>query len=79
MSGNWVMGREKRETMPNKTNSMEITVESTGRSMNFLNIKMWLMVVLIAMVKGKGLPQPSQEIFFLERGKRNALIFIDLF
>ena len=40
MSGNWVMGNEKSDTMPSNTNRIEITVESTGRSMNFWNIRM---------------------------------------
>jgi hypothetical protein len=38
ISGNWVMGRLTIEINPSRVRMIDITVESTGRSINFLSI-----------------------------------------
>src|SRR5690606_14719764 len=39
MSGNWEMGKVSADMAPSITKRMEITVDSTGRSINFCNIE----------------------------------------
>jgi hypothetical protein len=39
MSGNCVMGKVASEIIPNRVSITDTTVESTGRSINFFNMK----------------------------------------